>query len=70
MKGRRAEKRKSYGTASVAGHGRRLSARHTRSLLMRYRASRYLSAGRVAHLKRVIFSRRLLRKSIGPRFQV
>jgi hypothetical protein len=31
MKGWRAEKRKSYGTASVAGDGWRLSARHMRS---------------------------------------
>ena len=30
MRGWRAEKRKSYGAVSVAGHGRRLSARHTR----------------------------------------
>ena len=54
-------------SVSVAGYGGRLPARHTHLYWVRYRASRYLSADR-AHPECVLISRRLLRKSTGPRF--
>jgi hypothetical protein len=64
-------KAQSYGSASVAGYGGRLSARHTRSYSVRYRASRYLSAdrGRPEH-ERMLISRRFFAQHAGPRFRL
>ncbi len=69
MKGVARRKAQTFGVR-IRCRTRRAPLGAPHALLVRYRASRYLSACRVAHLERMLISRRFLRHTPGRAFAV